>query len=86
MLQLQWLLDHADVAQDVVVAVLSEETSEDLDALKAVIKEGVKITLDLFREPLEAIGYDFMNERSLPSSTMKRVHARLLELQVQEEE
>ena len=80
MLSLEWLLSNTGVVKDVIVSVLSEETAEDIDKMKKVIKEGIDIAYDILREPSQAAGYEFDLTRDL-SSKAEKTKMRLEKIQ-----
>lgn len=40
MLNLEWLLDHADTVKNVITSTLSDETAEDIEEMKRLVTEG----------------------------------------------
>jgi hypothetical protein len=83
-LEIQWLLNHADVAKDVILAVLSKETLEDFQEMKALLGEGIKIAFDIMKEPAQALGVEIDVMRDLPSQEAEEIKAALLDIQQQD--
>lgn len=85
-MEIKWLLEHSSDVKNVVVAVLAQETADDVTELKSAIRKGVEVVFDILREPLHEAGIDIDGSRGLISREAELVRAKLEALQNKDEE
>lgn len=81
-MDLQWILNHGDEVKNVIIAVLSKETRDDVDRFKKNLGKGLDIVFDILREPAQEAGIEIDLMRDLPSKEAEEVKVQLEELQV----
>ena len=80
-MDLQWVLNHSSEVKNVIVAVLSKETRDDIDRFKKNLEKGLDIVFDILREPAQEAGVEIDLMRDLPSKEAEEVKAQLEVLQ-----
>jgi hypothetical protein len=80
MLKTEWIVKNLDTIKRVILAVLSEETAEDVKEMQILIEKGVIIAMDIFREPLKEAGFELEETRGIPPKELLEVKMRLLKL------
>jgi hypothetical protein len=64
-MDLQQLLKNGEKVGNVIAAIMSDETAQDAKDLRDVIKQAIRIVLDLLREPMNATrDIDELTERA----------------------
>ena len=82
-MDLQWVLNHSSEVKNVIVAVLSKETRDDIDRFKKNLEKGLDIVFDILREPAQEAGVEIDLMRDLPSKEAEEVKAQLEVLQAE---
>ena len=80
-MDLQWVLNHSSEVKNVIIAVLSKETRDDIDRFKKNLEKGLDIVFDILREPAQEAGVEIDLMRNLPSKEAEEVKAQLEKLQ-----
>ena len=64
-LDFEWILKHTNDVKNIVAAVISEETQDDLEELKNTIDHAIDVVFDILREPLMVKGIELERTRGM---------------------